>query len=337
MSIHLFVVAGYLEKEVVGGSTHKLVLQKLADSADDQTRLSAPGLTRLIEWSMVEKPTVLTIITDLIGRGLVERVTVGRSGQRAVYRVFPEGVPPIPSTEELEARRTRRESAPKNPRLARKPESKKKPDAPARTRADVQARAQSPHASAPAPDPEAAGSPIGNLKAGGSRRRKGRAPGLPEGNPDGAGLPIGNPDTGEPGVSHRQPPGFPPGDPGGFPTETPVLPVPSSSLPFPPTPAAGAAGESAAQPRRGQASGCPKHTQPAANCRGCGTSPRAQREAQRKALADADRRNDEDWLRAFTEEQRERRQRIDSEPVAVAEAFQAARDIARAARTRAKP
>ncbi|MEV7936586.1 hypothetical protein AB0O82_10625 [Kitasatospora sp. NPDC088264] len=54
-------------------------------------------------------------------------------------------------------------------------------------------------------------------------------------------------------------------------------------------------------------------------------------------MAEADRRDAEDWVRAFADEQRERRQRIDSEPVAVAEAFKAAKDIARAARTRAKP
>lgn len=337
MSIHLFVVAGYLEEEVVGGKAHKLVLQKLADSADDQTRISAPGLTRLMAWAMVGEKTAVRIITDLIGRGLVERVKVGRAGQRAEYRVFPLGVPPIPSTEELEARRAARESAPKNSRLARASVPRKKPDAPARTHADVQARAHGREASTPAPGPEVPGSPNGNPEAGGSRRRKGRAAGLPKGNPGEAGFPDGNPATKTPGVPDGQPPGFPPGDPGGSPTETPVLPVPSSPLPFPPTPAADVAGESAAQPRQGQGSGCPKHTRPAANCRSCGTSPRARREAQRRAMAEADRRDAEDWVRAFADEQRERRQRIDSEPVAVAEAFKAAKDIARAARTRAKP
>jgi hypothetical protein len=42
VSIQLMVVAAYLPKEVIN-TTQKLVLMKIADSADDQTRLARPA------------------------------------------------------------------------------------------------------------------------------------------------------------------------------------------------------------------------------------------------------------------------------------------------------
>ncbi|MEV4557217.1 helix-turn-helix domain-containing protein [Kitasatospora sp. NPDC049285] len=335
MSIQLLLVAGYLEEEVVGGKTNKLVLMKLADSADDQTRISHPGLTRLMAWAMVSDKTVVSTITDLIGRGLVERVKVGRAGQRAEYRVFPLGVPPIPTTEELEALRAAKARAPKNGRLARVPASRGRPDVPARTHADVQARVERLAAQAPKTRREPSGSPAGNPDAGSPWGRSEGGAGLPKGNPAQAGSPNGNPEVRASRVSDPEPPGSPDGNPGGSGSGTPVLPVPSSSLPFPPTPTADAAGEPAAHPGEGQASGCPKHASPAANCRGCGTNARAQRDAQRKELAEADRRNREDWVRAFVQDQEERAQLRAADPDRVATAFSTAREIAaRAAQER---
>ncbi|TWE16951.1 hypothetical protein FB465_1946 [Kitasatospora atroaurantiaca] len=303
---------------------------KLADSADDQTRIAAPGLVRLMAWSGVGEKTVVSVITELVGLGLVERVKIGRAGQRAEYRIFPLGVPPIPSTEELEQWREEAANAPRNPRLARASGNRSRPAVPARTHLDVQARATNRVApAAPKPGSEP-GSPEGNPASGGSGRRRRQPAGLPQGNPGDSGR-----------VPDGEPEGFPQGDPGGSPRETPVLPVPSLSLPYPPTPAADAAadaaGEPASQPEQQEASGCPKHPSPAANCRGCGTNARAERERNRRALADADRRNDEEWVRAFMRDQRDRRQRIESEPTRVAEALEEAKRVARAARTRANP
>ncbi len=108
------VVAAYLPKEVLN-KAQKLVLMKIADSADDQTRLARPGLERMMAWAGVGEKQVSTLVTQLVGLGLVERVTIGRVGTRAEYRVFPYGVPPIPSTEELAERRRAAQQAPTNP------------------------------------------------------------------------------------------------------------------------------------------------------------------------------------------------------------------------------
>lgn len=202
MSIQLMVVAAYLPKEVIN-TTQKLVLMKIADSADDQTRLARPGLERMMAWAGVGEKQVITVVTQLVGLGLVERVTVGRVGRRAEYRVFPHGVPPIPSTEELIERRRAAQRAPTYPRLARKT-ARRKPSSAARTQQDVAAREEV-RATA-----EAASEP-----------------GLPQGNPDDA-----------PGrVAPGKPSGLPSGNRAGSPGETPSLPPPSSSsLPHPPYP-----------------------------------------------------------------------------------------------------
>jgi hypothetical protein len=159
-------------------------------------------------WAGVGEKQVVTVVTQLVGLGLVERVTIGRVGRRAEYRVFPHGVPPYPSTEELIERRRAAQRAPTNPRLARKT-ARRKPSAAARTQQDVTAR-------------EEARSAV----EGGSE------PGLPQGNPDDV------PSR----VAPEEPSGLPQGNRAGSPVETPSLPPSSSSLPHPPTPAADAAG-----------------------------------------------------------------------------------------------
>ncbi|MER7047967.1 helix-turn-helix domain-containing protein [Streptomyces jumonjinensis] len=292
MSIHLMVVVAYLPKEVVN-KTQKLVLMKIADSADDQTRLGRPGLERMMAWAGVGEKQVSTVVTELVGLGLVERTEVGRVGRRAEYKVFPYGVPPIPSTEELIERRVSARNAPKNSRLARDvPRSK--PSAAARTRRDVAARQA-------------------------AKEKRGDA-GFPDGNPvEGAGR-----------VSLRKPDRFPGGNRVGSPGETPSLPPPSSSLPYPPTPAPEGAGEPDGRAEPAGGPRCPKHREPVANCRGCGTNPRAGREQARRRADDAKHRAQQEWLRQFFEEQQRRVAATD--PQALEMARQRAMELARMGR-----
>ncbi len=289
------VVAAYLPKEVIN-QTQKQVLMKIADSADDQTRLARPGLERMMAWAGVGEKRVITVVTELVGLGLVERVTIGRVGLRAEYRVFPYGVPPIPSTEELIERRRAAQRAPKNPRLARKA-GRRKPSSAARTQEDVAARRE---ASAAA---EAASE---------------------------AGLPQGNPGSAPSRVAAGEPSGLPQGNRAGSPGETPSLPPSSSSLPIPPTPTAGAAGEPGAGRGAQQREGCPKHAEPVRNCRGCGTNPRAGREEARREAADREHRSQQDWLQDFFAEQEQRV--AETDPQALAMARQRVRDLARMGR-----
>ncbi|WP_143662631.1 helix-turn-helix domain-containing protein [Streptomyces sp. CB03238] len=288
------VVAAYLPKEVIN-QTQKAVLMKIADSADDQTRLARPGLERMMAWAGVGEKQVITVVTQLVGLGLVERVTVGRVGLRAEYRVFPHGVPPIPSTEELIERRRAAQRAPKNPRLARK-SPRRKPSAAARTQQDVAAREEARAAAEATPE---------------------------------AGLPQGNPDPAPGRVAAGKPSGLPQGNRAGSPGETPSLPPSSSSLPNPPTPTADTAGEPGAR----QGAGCPRHAEPVASCRGCGTNPRAGREEARRDAADREHRSQQEWLREFFAE-RERRM-AETDPQAVEMARQRVYDLARMGREQA--
>ncbi len=289
------VVAAYLPKEVIN-TTQKLVLMKIADSADDQTRLARPGLERMMAWAGVGEKQVITVVTQLVGLGLVERVTIGRVGRRAEYRVFPHGVPPIPSTEELIERRRAAQRAPTNPRLARKG-ARRRPSSAARTQQDVAAREEARAAAEDASEP-----------------------GLPQGNPDDA-----------PGrVALGEPSGLPQGNRAGSPGETPSLPPSSSSLPHPPTPTADAAGEPEAGHGEQQRAGCPKHVEPVGNCRGCGTNPRAGREQARREAADREHREQQDWLRQFFAEQE--RRVAETDPQALEMARQRVRELARMGR-----
>ena len=286
------VVAAYLPKEVLN-KAQKLVLMKIADSADDQTRLARPGLERMMAWAGVGEKQVSTLVTQLVGLGLVERVTIGRVGHRAEYRVFPYGVPPIPSTEELAERRRAAQQAPTNPRLARSGTPRRRPSSAARTQQDVADRQKAQAVGEPAVD---------------------------------AGLPLGNPD-GPPGrVALGEPSGLPQGNRAGSPGETPSLPPPSSSLPDPPTPTEGDQERRRTQP----GTGCPRHAEPVGNCRGCGTNPRAGREEGRREAADREHRVQQDWLREFFAEQE--RRVAQSDPQALAMARQRTRELARMGR-----
>ncbi|MFE0257302.1 helix-turn-helix domain-containing protein [Streptomyces sp. NPDC059010] len=297
MSIQLMVVAAYLPKEVIN-RTQKLVLMKIADSADDQTRLARPGLERMMAWACVGEKQVIRVVTELVGLGLVERSEVGRIGRRAEYRVFPHGVPPIPSTEELIEWRSVARRAPTNPRLARKV-PRRKPSAAARTQEDVAERDE--------------------VRAAAGEQHEG-------------GFPQGNPEAGLERVAPGKPSGFPQGNREGFPGETPSLPSPSYILPSPPTPTEGSAGNRDGQAEGEPPPGCPKHPVPVGNCRGCATNPRAGRDQARREAAAREHASQEQWLRDFLAEQR--RRVAETDPQALETARRRARELARAARTR---
>lgn len=101
------IAAAYLE-DLTAAS--KLVLLAVADSCDEQTRESAPGLPKIRAWSGLKRSQALAVVAELCrdvpdGRpAYLEHVGKGRVGRRAVYRVFPHGVPAIPKPEEVVAR-----------------------------------------------------------------------------------------------------------------------------------------------------------------------------------------------------------------------------------------
>ncbi|MFF3516136.1 hypothetical protein [Streptomyces sp. NPDC002573] len=291
MSIHLMVVAAYLPEDVVTQS-QKLALMKICDSADDETRLSKPGLRRLRAWVGVGDKRCMTIVTELVAKSLIERVEVGKAGRRAVYRVFPMGVPAIPSNDDLDARFRAADAAPKNPRLARSGVARAAPSKPAMTHEDLDVRA---------------------LAAGEGVERPG--------------FPGGNPEEGDGRVPPGEPSGFPGGNPLGSPGGTPSFPSSSSVLPFPPTPAAGAAGETR---------GCARHPVSAASCRACGTNPRAARAAQERERADVERQTNREWLRGWQEDLDQARRVVQERPEDVAAARLLARQMARQGREKAR-
>ncbi|WP_405526814.1 hypothetical protein OG426_30540 [Streptomyces canus] len=284
------VVAAYLPDDVVTQG-QKLALMKICDSADDETRLSKPGLRRLRAWVGVTEKRCMTIVTELVAKGLIERVETGKAGRRAVYKVFPMGVPPIPSNDDLEARFLDADAAPKNSRKARTGVTRAAPSKPAMTHEDIDARA---------------------LAAG---------EGVKE-----AGFHEWNPDEGEDRVPPVEPSGFHGWNPLGSTGGTPSFPSSSSSLPFPPTPTADAAGE--------PADGCSRHPVPAANCRACGTNPRAGREARERGRAEAERQAQQEWLRDYQKDLATARRVAQERPEEVEAARLAARQAARQGRER---
>jgi hypothetical protein len=295
------VVAAYLPPDVVNQG-QKLALMKICDSADDETRLGRPGGRRLRAWVGAGEKRCATIVTELVAKGLVERVEVARAGRAAVYQAFPLGVPPIPSNDELDERHRQADAAPKNPRKARTGTTRAKPSKPAMTHEDVAAREE---ARQPPADSE----------------QRGPKP-APEGG-EGAGFHGWNPENDEARVPPVEPTGFHVGNPLGSTGGTPSFLGPSSVLPFPPTPAAGTAGEPAA-PAPGTARGCPKHPTLAANCRGCGTNPRAGREQREQERREAVRSADQAWIEGWRADQEQVRMLAEQRPDAVQAAKEAA-------------
>lgn len=101
MSTHLLIAASYLED--LPPST-KLVLMAVADSGDEHTLESAPGLPKLRAWSGLGKRQALNVVRQLEAAGYLEQTVAAARGRRAVWRVFPAGVPAIPHPSEVAAR-----------------------------------------------------------------------------------------------------------------------------------------------------------------------------------------------------------------------------------------
>ncbi|MDQ0683623.1 hypothetical protein QFZ56_002586 [Streptomyces achromogenes] len=321
MSIQLMIAAAYLPPDVLSQS-QKLALMKIADSADDETRLARPGLTRLAAWVGVTDKRAITIVTELIAKGLVERVETGKAGRSAVYRVFPLGVPPTPSTPDLKAAAEARKAAPKNPRKARSGVVRSAPAKPAMTYEDVEAREAERQQKAEKPQVEA---------------------GFHQGNPEGeAGFHGGNPQAEEGRVPPVEPGEFHGGNPLGSSGGTPSFPGSSSVLPFPPTPTADAVGEPAPAPadtptpdREVPQKGCARHQgRPAASCRGCGTNPRAGREREREEAKAAQHQEHGRFWDEWHEEAASRRQQVEERPESVEAARRAVREALRDSKAR---
>ncbi|MFF8990051.1 helix-turn-helix domain-containing protein [Streptomyces sp. NPDC014983] len=321
MSIQLMIAAAYLPPDVLSQS-QKLALMKIADSADDETRLARPGLTRLAAWVGVTDKRAITIVTELIAKGLVERVETGKAGRSAVYRVFPLGVPPTPTTPELKEAAEARKAAPKNPRKARSGVVRSAPAKPAMTYQDVEAREAERQQRAEKPQVEA---------------------GFHQGNPEGeAGFHGGNPEGTEGRVPPVEPDEFHGGNPLGSSGETPSFPGSSSVLPFPPAPTADAVGEPAPAPtgtpamdREVPQKGCARHQgRPAASCRGCGTNPRAGREREREEAKAAEHQEHGRFWDEWHEEAASRRQQVEERPESVESARRAVREALRESKAR---
>ncbi len=307
------IAAAYLPPDVLSQS-QKLALMKIADSADDETRLARPGLTRLAAWVGVTDKRAITIVTELIAKALVERVETGKAGRAAVYRVFPLGVPATPTTPELKAAAEARKAAPKNPRKARSGVARSAPAKPVMTYQDVEAR-------------EA------------ERQQRTEKPqaktGFHAGNPGGeAGFHEGNPGGPEGRVPPVEPDEFHEGNPLGFTTGTPSFPGSSSVLPLPPTPTADAVGGPSPAPtdtptpgREEPNKGCARHRgRPAASCRGCGTNPRAGREREREEARAAEREAHGGFWDEWHEDAAKRRQQVEERPESVDASRRAARE-----------
>jgi hypothetical protein len=319
VSIQLMIAAAYLPPDQVNQS-QKLALMKLADSADDETRLARPGLIRLAAWIGVTDKRAITLVTELIAKGLVERVETGKAGRAAVYRVFPNGVPATPTTAQLKAAAEARKAGPKNPRKARVGVVRAAPAKPAMTYQDIKAR-------------EAA-------------RRQEPGPSQAEGgfhaeNPEHEGFHQGNPAAPEERVPPVEPSAFHEGNPVGSTDGTPSFPGSSSVLPSPLPPTADAVGESAltpsARPAQGSGKppkGCERHQgRPAASCRGCGTNPRAERRRQQEAAKEEERQAAGRFWDEWHEAAARRRQRAEQHPEQIGEARKAVRDALRQAKS----
>ncbi|MEV0444967.1 helix-turn-helix domain-containing protein [Streptomyces spectabilis] len=351
MSIQLMIAAAYLPPDVLSQS-QKLALMKIADSADDETRLARPGLTRLAAWVGVTDKRAITIVTELIAKGLVERVETGKAGRAAVYRVFPLGVPPTPTTAELKSAAEARKAAPKNPRKARSGVTRSAPAKPAMTYQDVEARRAArahtieepqAHAGFQAENPgRGGGFQAENPGRGGGFQAEnpGRGGGFHVRNPDEEGFHGGNPGAENGSVPPVEPERFHPRNPLGSSGETPSFPGSSSALPFPPPPTAGAVREPApadtdagATGAEESTAGCERHRgRPAASCRGCGTNPRSGRQRQQEALKAVEREQASRFWDAWHQGASSRRQQAGER----AEAAEAARREARQALLQAK-
>lgn len=114
MSTHMLIAAAYvdLDRAKPLDPAAKLVLMAFADSADETSQESAPGLGKLRAWCGRSKPRTLAITQELVVEGLLLKIGEARLGRRAVYLVFPDGVPAIPHPHEVAQRYPTRSSPP---------------------------------------------------------------------------------------------------------------------------------------------------------------------------------------------------------------------------------
>ena len=74
--------------------SHKWALAAIADDASDKTDRSYPGLEKVQRWAGVGKRRALELIADLTEAGLLESISAGHPGKRAVYQVhIPKPAP----------------------------------------------------------------------------------------------------------------------------------------------------------------------------------------------------------------------------------------------------
>jgi hypothetical protein len=106
MSTHMLIAAAYvdLHRDKPLDPSVKLVLMAYADSSDEHSQESAPGLAKLRAWGGRGKSRTLAIVAELVDAGYLVKVGDARLGRRAVYVVFPSGVPPIPHPTEVAER-----------------------------------------------------------------------------------------------------------------------------------------------------------------------------------------------------------------------------------------
>lgn len=105
----MMIAAAYLDELTPGEALKpsvKLVLMAYADSSDEHTLESAPGFAKIRAWSGLGRSQASAVVAQLVAAGLLTRIVEGRLGRRAVYRVFPNGVPAIPRPSEVAARYT---------------------------------------------------------------------------------------------------------------------------------------------------------------------------------------------------------------------------------------
>jgi len=85
MSARLPVMAGYTQIP----ATHKLVLMKICDSADDETRIGYPGIDAVRVWSGASRSRALALMAELQDWGLIMQTETAHRGRRAEFKVFP--------------------------------------------------------------------------------------------------------------------------------------------------------------------------------------------------------------------------------------------------------
>jgi len=70
--------------------SRKLVFMAICDAADKDTGLGFPGFDTMQKWSGLGKSQVHDNVAALIADGWIARVSSGRKGKRAVFRVFDQ-------------------------------------------------------------------------------------------------------------------------------------------------------------------------------------------------------------------------------------------------------